>query len=612
MKSFPGIMRSTDGALLTIALVGLVVGGVLHLQQQLAMASLAWAAATLPVLLGLVVRIVATVRHGESGLDVIAALSMAAALAFDEALAGNIVALMYAGGQFLETYAAGRARREMTALLGRVARTAMVYAPDGLREVAIETIVPGDRLFIRQGEVLPVDGTLLGERAAIDASSLTGESVPVAHSRGEKLRSGTVSVGSPFELLALRAAADSTYAAIVRLVEEAQRSKAPFVRLANRYAIRFLGLTIAMAGGAWLWTQDPVRALSVLVVATPCPLILAVPVAVISGISRTARLGILLKSGGALEALGQARVVILDKTGTLTYGRADVSRVWVAGEHDEDEVLRLAASLDQASTHVMADALISAAHARSLRLSTPSDVQETAGEGLVGRVDGHTVAVGGTRFAAAFIVPGGGREKPDFLNAAATVDVVIDGELAGVLVLADGVRADAGLLIRRLRQSGVRRIVLASGDRAAVVRDIGSQLALDDMRSDLSPAAKVDVVLDERRHGLVMMVGDGVNDAPALAAADVGVAMGTRGAMASSEAADVVLLVDRLERLADAMDVARRARTIALQSVFAGLGLSIAAMVVAALGYLPPVQGALLQEGIDIAVIFNALRALRQ
>ncbi|BCP53899.1 hypothetical protein K32_25160 [Kaistia sp. 32K] len=602
---------SSNIALLAVALGGLTAGILLYLIGGRGSASFVWGLATFPVLLSLLVQIVTSLRRGDAGLDIIAALSMLAALVFGEPLAGNVVALMYAGGQYLENYAERRARREMTALLGRVARTVMRHNGDGLEEVPIEDVTPGDRLLIRQGEVLPVDGTIASDSAVLDTSALTGESLPVTLQRDDEALSGTTAIGATFDLVALRPAAESAYAAIVRLVEEAERTRAPAVRMADRYALWFLVLTLALAGGAWIWTGDPIRALAVLVVATPCPLIVAVPVAIISGISRAAKLGVLVKGGGALEALGRARIAVLDKTGTLTRGHAELSDIWTAPGWQPDEILRLAASLDQASTHVMADALIQAAQARSLKLTAPTDVQETAGAGLVGVIDNHVVAVGGSAFARSHLKPSAGIWKPGFPGSAATIDVVVDGALAGTLVMADPLRADAATVIERLRAAGIARIVLATGDRAAVAEPVARRLAIDELKADLTPQGKVDVVTAARAAGPVMMVGDGVNDAPALAAADVGVAMGARGAAASSETADVVLLVDRIDRLADAIGVAHRSARIALQSVVAGLGLSLIAMIVAALGYLPPLQGALLQEAIDVAVILNALRALR-
>jgi heavy metal translocating P-type ATPase len=384
------------------------------------------------------------------------------------------------------------------------------------------------------------------------------------------------------------------------------------VRLADRYAVWFLALTLLIAGAAWIATQDPIRALAVLVVATPCPLILAVPVAIISGMSRTARAGVLIKNGGVLEALARVRTAVIDKTGTLTHGQAAITEIRTSGGYSEADVLRFAASLDQASGHVVASTLVETANQRGLSLSPPVDADETPGLGIEGLVEGRPVIVGGDGFVHRLI----GGIDPHQLHGGLgadvmTVAVAVDGMLAGVIVLQDHVRDDAEGTLSALRQAGVKRIVLASGDKHSIARNVGERLGVDLILGDLTPEDKVTAVKAETATGLVMMVGDGVNDAPALAAADVGVAMGARGTAASSEAAGVVVLVDALGPLAKAIVIARRTRAIALQSVFAGLGLSVIAMLVAALGYLPPVQGALLQEAIDVAVILNALRALR-
>jgi heavy metal translocating P-type ATPase len=593
-------------------LLGLAAGTTLHFAGGTG-AGLAWTLGTAPVLAGLLLQIVRALRRGDVGLDIVAALSMSAALGFGEPLAGNVVALMYAGGQLLETFAAGRARQEMTALLGRVAHTAMRYAGSSLEEVPIDAIQPGDRLLIRHGEVLPVDGTIAGSRAELDMSALTGESLPVHLLPGAEALSGATLTGDPVTLVASRPAAESTYAGIVRLVEAAQSSKAPMARLADRYAMWFLALTVLLAGAAWLLSQDPLRALAVLVVATPCPLILAVPVAIISGLSRTARMGVLVKHGGMLEALARVDTAILDKTGTLTAGLPSVTTIRPVPGVTEDDVLYRAASLDQASGHSVATALVQAAAARALPLSNPAGAVEQAGEGLLGQVDGRLTVVGGLDYVTAQLTQGSFAQLAAGLPLAAmTVAVAVDGHPFGLILLQDGIRPDAVASLAALRAAGVRRIVLASGDRADIARAIGAELGVDAALGDLRPADKLALLTREKSAaGLVMMVGDGVNDAPALAAADIGVAMGARGAAASSEAAGVVLLVDALAPLAKAIVIARRTRTIALQSVFVGLGLSLAAMLAAALGYLPPVQGALLQEAIDVAVILNALRALR-
>ena len=595
-----------------LAATGLAAGLVARLAGLEIWAEAIWAAATLPVLLALAIEIVTSLQRGEVGLDIVAALSMTAALAVGQSLAAAIVALMYAGGQYLEAYAERRARHEMTALLSRVPRTAVRHRDGRLEEVALDLVLPGDRLLVRRGDVVPVDGAVVDGVAVLDQSALTGEALPVQFKAGASVLSGSSNVGDAFDLIASHRAAESTYAGVVRLVEAAQRSRAPMARLADRYSILFLVVTVALAAVAWWLAGDPVRAVAVLVVATPCPLILAVPVALVSGLSRAARLGILIKGGKAIETMARIRSLVIDKTGTLTVGQAKIVAVRAAEGTAPDEVLRLAASLDQASKHIIAETIVAGARAKGLTLAIPSDVVETPGQGLTGRVDGRPVMVGGLHFIAAKVAGADMSLLPrDRPPGALAVAVAVDGKLAGILVLADELRAGTEQFLQELRALGIERVVLATGDRREVARFITIGLSLDSVRSELTPDQKILVVLSERKNGPVMMIGDGINDAPALAAADVGVAMGAKGAAASAEAADVVLLVDQLDRVLPAIRIARRSRTIALQSVFVGMGLSCLAMVAAALGAIVPVEGALLQEVIDIAVIFNALRALR-
>ena len=572
-------------------------------------AELAFILAAVPVLVLLLVDIARGILRGDVGLDLLAALSMTGALAFGEYLAGAVVALMFAGGTALEAYARRQARREMTALLARQPRRATRFGPAGLTEVPVEALAVGDRLLIRQGEVVPVDGIALSP-AVLDTSALTGESLPVSLAAEAALMSGATNAGEAFEMLASRAAAESTFAGILRLVEQAQAGRAPMARLADRWSLVFLLVTLAIAGVAWAISGDPRRVLAVLVVATPCPLILAVPVALIAGLSRAAKAGVLVKSGAALETLGRVRVLLLDKTGTLTQGRVALLQAMPEPGMHADRLLHLAASLDQASAHPVAAGLAAAARARDLPLSAPEAVHEEPGAGIVGQVGGERVALGGAGFVAA-------HGWPDAMAAGATppgaltVFVTADGRPAGLLLLADPVREDAGAMLAKARAAGIRRIVLVSGDTQAIAEAIAAPLGLDSVQGACSPADKVAAVQREKAGGPTVMVGDGVNDAPALAAADIGVAMGARGTAASAEAADAVVLVDRIDRIADAMRIARRARDIALQSVAAGIGLSLAGMLAAAAGGLTPVQGAVFQEAIDVAVILNALRALK-
>ncbi len=594
-----------------LALLCLVGGGILYIAEYPQLAAKAWFIGGATVLVVLVIDILRALLNGRMGVDAIAALSIGVGLALGENLAAAIVAVMYASGQLLESFAEGRARRDMTALLGRVSRTAMLYRGTSLESVSIEALKPQDRILVRKGEVVPVDGRLLAATAVLDLSALTGESLPVPIAIGAEVPSGATVLGDAFDLLVLRESKESTYAGIVRLVEQAQASRAPMARLADRYALVFLGITLLLAGGAWWWSGEATRALAVLVVATPCPLILAVPVAVIAGMSRAASHGVLVKTAGALEALAAVTTVVVDKTGTVTSARPEVSDVIAEAGFTADDVLALAASLDQASSHVAAEALVRAATAGGLTLTLPQSVVEDPGRGLSGRVGDRQIVLGGSGYVLTKLSDGSAFTRAGVDSGTAVVAVGIDGSAAGLILLSDPIRTDAGATIAAFRAGGVRRIVMASGDRTDVAEKASSTLALDAVAGDLTPEGKVDLIRQERLGGVVVMVGDGVNDAPALALADVGVAIGARGSAASSEAADVVLLADDLSRLPLACGIARRSRKIARQSAVAGLVLSGGAMVLAALGYLAPVQGALLQEVIDVAVILNALRALR-
>jgi heavy metal translocating P-type ATPase len=598
-----------------IALSGILAGGLARFAGAGDAGQVVWALTTVLVLVPLAVSVIADLRRGELGVDLIALLAMAGSLALGEYLAGAVIALMLSGGQALEAFAGARARRELTALLERAPRAVHRYEDGRLTSPPLDDVRPGDLLLVKPGEVVPVDGEIEGEAAVLDESALTGESLPVERPSGELARSGTVNGGGPFQMRATTTAAESTYAGIIRLVREAETSKAPFVRLADRYALFFLPLTLGMAGLAWALSGDPVRALAVLVVATPCPLILAAPVALLAGVSRAARRGVIVKGGGALEALAGARVLLLDKTGTITMGMPSLLDVETFGREPAAEILRLAASLDQVSDHVLAAAVVRAAQERGEHhLSFPAGVAERPGQGIRGEVDGRRVALGKLSWAD----PGG--ELTDGVQrvrrrtaeeGSSSIFVAVDGELAGALILHDPVRPDAPRALRLLRREGIERVVLVTGDHREVAEKVGAGIGADLVLAERSPEEKVDAVRAEQGHGLTLMVGDGINDAPALAAADVGVALGARGATASAESADVVITVDRLDRLGEALAIARRSRSIALQSVLAGMGLSLLAMVAAAAGYLPPVTGALLQEVIDVAVILNALRALR-
>lgn len=597
---------------LLASIVGIAAGAGFSIAGNDQASHVAWAIITAIAVVPVTMGVVRGIAKREPGVDVIAVLAIIGSLALQEYLAGAVIALMLSSGQALEAYADRRAHRELSALLERAPQQVHRYEDGTLTTRPIEEVRVGDRLFVKTGEVVPVDGIVEGD-SVFDESALTGESRPVERVRGDLVRSGAVNAGQAFDLHATATVADSTYAGIVRLVEEAEKQKAPFVRLADRYALWFIPVTLVLAGGAWAISGDPDRALSVLVVATPCPLILAVPIAVVAGISRSARRGIIVKGGGALETLARGETLLFDKTGTLTSGLPHVADVESFGVFGVDELLRLAASLDQVSPHVLATAIVHAARERELELVFPDDVDERYGSGISGTVAGRKVTLGKSAF-----VTGGGplpRRARDvrrrtMLDGSSCVFVGVDGEVAGALVVDDPIRPDTPRVIRALRRTGIKRVVMVTGDHPDVAESVGMALGVDRILSERAPDEKVEAVAAEREEGVVIMVGDGLNDAPALAAANVGVAMGARGATASSEAADVVIVIDRLDRLVDAMTIAKRSRRIAVESVVLGMGLAFGFMVGGAFGMFKPVAGAVIQELIDVAAILNALRAL--
>ena len=599
--------------LLTVTAAGLAAGGLAWLAGARGAADACWLVSAAFGLAYALWSAADGIRRGRLGVDVIALLALAGAVAVRELLAAAVISVMLASGRTLEAWAALRARHDLSALLDRAPRTARRYRDGNVEVVPLEDVAAGDLLLVASGDVVPVDGAVAADAAVLDESALTGEARPAEHMRGDQVRSGAVNAGGPFDLRATGTAAESTYAGIVRLVSAAENSQAPFVRLADRYAMWFLPLTLAVSAVAW-GLGGAVRAVAVLVVATPCPLILAAPVALVSGLSAAARRGVVVKSGGVLERLAQCSTLILDKTGTVTAGQPEVTAIIPAdpGDLADGQILALAASLDQVSGHILASAIVRAGAERGCRLGQPANVAEVAGQGIAGTVCGHEVRLGRARWAGAAETESWVRaaRRRSRLDDALTVFIAVDGRPAGVLILEDRLRPDARQTIRVVRRGGISRIVLATGDRAEAAGAVGALAGVDEVVAELTPAAKLEVVRREQRRAPVIMTGDGINDAPALALADVGIAMGARGASASSEAADAVLTVDSIGRLGDVAAIARRTRRIALQSVLAGMGLSLAAMGAAAAGLLPAVWGALLQEAIDVSVILNALRAL--
>ncbi|WP_087129639.1 heavy metal translocating P-type ATPase [Microbacterium esteraromaticum] len=554
-----------------------------------------------------VVGMVRDMLRGHFGLDILAVIAMVATLAVGEYIAAVVVMLMLTGGEALEDYAQRRARRDLGALLERAPRIAHRIEGDGVREVPVAEIAVGEEILIRPAELVPVDGVLLSDVADLDESQLTGESLPVTRSAGAEIASGTINGTVAVRMRAVRTEADSQYQQIVALVRAAEASKAPTVRMADRFAIPFTAVSLIIAGIAWALSDDPVRFAEVLVLATPCPLLLAAPVAFLGGLSQTAKRGVVVKGGAVLERLAQVRSAAFDKTGTLTQGRPTLMAVRARAGFSENEVLALAAAVETASSHVLAAGIISAAADRGLTVDTAERAVEVATNGIIGVVRGRTVAVGKPAYIAS-IVPDTARFEA--ASGEAVVYVAVDGRFAGTLVLTDEVRPDAAETVAALHRLGVTRTAILTGDVEPTARSVAEKVGIAEVHAELLPADKVRLAADMQPRP-VLMVGDGVNDAPVLAAVDVGIAMGVRGSTAAGEAASAVVLRDAISPVVSAIAISRHTVSVAKTSIWIGIALSVALMLVATTGVIPAVAGALTQELIDLAAILYALRALR-
>ncbi|MBS1697813.1 MAG: heavy metal translocating P-type ATPase [Actinobacteria bacterium] len=552
------------------------------------------------------------VIRGHVGLDILAVVAMVATLAVGEYIASLIIVLMLSGGEALEDYATRRAKRDLTALLDRSPRIGHVilhpHTPDSdeVEDVSVDDVAVGDVLLVRPSEIVPVDGVLLTESGTFDESSLTGESLPVTRHAGGEVLSGAINGTRAVRIRAVRRSADSQYQQIIALVRAAEGSKAPVVRLADRFAIPFTAVSLVLAGTAWAISGDPTRFAEVLVLATPCPLLIAAPVAFLGGLSRAAKTGVIMKGGAVIEQLARVRSAAFDKTGTLTEGRPDLIDVRPASGIDADELLLLAASAEQYSSHVLADGIRRAAASRGLELLGAEEASEVATNGVTAAIDGRTVVVGKPAYVAS-LAPD--TESVVLASGEVAAYVAVDGRFAGVLVLADDPRPESAEVISWLRMNGVERIVMLTGDTAATAEAIARDVGITEVHAEILPPEKVQLAAQLQPRP-VMMVGDGVNDAPVLAATDIGVAMGAKGATAAGDAAAVVILVDSLAKVADAISIGRDTLRVALTAIWIGIVLSVGLMVVAMTGAIPAVAGALTQELVDLATILYALRAL--
>lgn len=552
------------------------------------------------------VGMIRALRRREFGLDILAITAIVATVLVGEYVAALVVVLMLTGGEALEDYAGRRAKRELDALLSRAPQRAhRAEEGGGYRDIPVDQVAVGDVLLVRPSEVLPVDGVLVSPRATLDQSSITGESIPVERTAGDDVVSGAVNGTEAVEIRATRTAGASQYQQIVALVAGAAESRAPVVRLADRYAVPFTVFSLALAAVAWWVSGDPVRFAEVLVLATPCPLLIAAPVAFIGGMSRAARNSVIVKSGATLEQLARARTAVFDKTGTLTYGTPALTELRPQPPFGAEELLALVASAEQYSSHVLATSFIRAAQERGLDLDEAESAREAATNGVVARIDGREVVVGKFRFDASHAPDA---RRTEIAPGELAVYVAVDGAFAGALLASDRLREDATETLSRLAALGVTHTMMLTGDAAETADHIAKELGIGRVRAECLPADKVAEVsaISERP---VIMVGDGVNDAPVLAAADVGIAMGAKGATAASESADAVILVDDIAAVATAVRIGTDTVRIALQSIWLGIAVSVVLMVIAAFGVIPATVGAILQEFVDLATILAALRA---
>ena len=593
--------------LFSIALVASLIGLVLELAKYHLAAHWLIGSVAIAEVFPLLWDMWQDIRSGRYGIDILAASAIVASVLLQQYWAGMVVVIMLTGGTSLEDFAEHRAKSELDALLEHAPQTARVIRKGKTLEVNVDDIRINDKIIIKAGELVPVDAVVIEGSASFDESSLTGESIPQLKEQNADLLSGSINLDGAVTAKAVATAENSQYQQIIKLVRGAAATRAPFVRLADRYSVPFTILAYALASAVWIISGHAIRFLEVIIVATPCPLLLAAPIALISGMARASRYGIIVKTGLALERMAESKTIAFDKTGTLTRGEPSVHKVLSFGGFKDDEVLRFAASLEQSSAHVLAQAIVTDAKLKNIKLIKAKKVQEIPGQGLQANLKGKEVLVGrlsllqdnGIKLPASF--------KHSRFDQTA-VYVAIDGKLAGAITLIDEVRPEAAATLERLRHLGIRKIIMVTGDNTATAEAIAKQIGIDQVHAETLPADKLHVITKLNQHPLIF-VGDGVNDAPVLTAADVGIALGARGSAAASESADVVIMLDDVSRVATGLDIAKKTFGIAKQSILIGILLSVLLMIVFATGKFPPLAGAVLQEVVDVVVIFNALRA---
>ena len=554
------------------------------------------------IALSMLKEMIKTLRSGSYGVDLLAITAVAATLAVGQYWAAMIVLIMLVGGDSLEDYASKKAHTELKALLDNSPQTAHKVVADKLVDIKVDEANIGDQLVVKPGETVPVDGHIIKGSSMFDESSLTGESRPITKNISDTVYSGSINGDSAITMTVDKLAKDSQYQRLIQLVKQADSTPAHFVRMADRYAVPFTGIAFVIAGIAWFVSKDPVRFAEVLVVASPCPLILAAPVALVSGMSRSSRNGIVVKTGSVLEKMATAKTAAFDKTGTITSGRLFVDQIKPVAGTTKEELLSYAASAEQSSGHILARSLLNYAVKHDVNLLEVQQLSEVTGNGVTAQIAGQTIKVG----KASFVAPTAQVAE----TTQTCVYISLNDRYIGTITFIDKLRFEAAQTMQTLRDHGVKHLMMLTGDQQAIAQTIAKEVGIDDVRAKLLPEEKIQALkaVPESEHP-VIMVGDGVNDAPSLTVADVGIAMGAHGATAASESADVVILKDDLLKVAKAVEIAQDTLRIARQAVLIGIFICVFLMLVASTGWIPAIVGAMFQEVIDTVSILWGLRA---
>ncbi|GET15558.1 cation-transporting ATPase [Ligilactobacillus agilis] len=554
------------------------------------------------IALQMFIEMIGTLKSGSYGVDLLAITAVVATLAVSEYWAAMVILVMLVGGDSLEDYAAKKANSELKALLDNSPQIAHKLVEDDVIDLAVDEVLVGDKLLVRPGELVPVDSHIVKGESFFDESSLTGESRPLNKRVGDSLMSGSLNGDASVTIQVDKLAIDSQYQQLVKLVKEAEKTPSKFVRLADRYAVPFTLAAYVIAGIAWYLSKDPVRFAEVLVVASPCPLILAAPVAMVSGMSRASRNGIVVKTGDVLEKLARAKTGAFDKTGTITSGQLSVDKVVTLAGVKEEDLLAMIVGVETESNHILARSIVAYADDHGIDGVATDSLSEVTGKGVSAMVAGQKVLVG----KLSFVAPDSKIDKPQ----QTAIYLSVAGKLWGYVLFIDHIRPEAAETMTTLQKLGVSHLMMLTGDQKAIATKVANQTGLTDVQADLLPQDKI-AALKAVPHSdhPVFMVGDGVNDAPSLATADVGIAMGAHGSSAASESADVVILKDDLSKVAKAVIISQDTMRIARQSVLIGIFICLGLMLIASSGLIPAFIGAMFQEVVDTVSILWALKA---